>query len=155
MDTAKIYIELSNDIREWMADNSLSMEDILEKEGIDATVQPGMIPCADEHGSRAKDVVPIILQYGGAVSAVLFAVSHFMKTWLNRPVYETWEELEEIRDKDGNVLLDKKGNPQMKTVRKHVLSEPGKSDKKEKIDLNAGLKGIIMKLSSEEKQVRE
>ena len=150
----KIYVEFSDDIREWMADNGQSVEDILEKEGIDADVEHGIIP-VEKEGSRTKDVVPvIILASGGALSGVLFAVSRCMKIWLNRRIYESWEELEEIRDKDGNMLLDKKGNPQMKTVRKHFVYEPGKSDKKEKIDLDAGLKGVIMRIDSEEKQVK-
>ncbi len=154
METAKIYVEFSDDIQEWMADNGLSVEDILEKEGIDADVEHDIIP-VEKDGSRTKDVVPvIILASGGALTSVLFAVSHCMKIWLNRPIYTSWEELEEIRDKDGNVLLDKKGNPQMKTVHKHFVNEPGKSDKKEKIDLKAGLKGLIMKIGSEEKQVK-
>ncbi len=155
METTKIYVELSDDIREWMADNGLSIEDVLEKEGVNATVESGVIPLENDEAGRTKNIVSIILADAAAVTVTLIAISHCMRSWLNRPIHETWDELEEIRDKEGNVLLDKKGKPIMKTVRKHVLIEPGKSDKKEKISLNAGLKGLIFGISTEEKQVRK
>ncbi len=155
MDDTKVYVSMSDDILAWMADNDLSIQDVLDKAGIDAEVDEGVLPTAGDAGSRTKDVVPIILADGAAITAVLMAVSHFMRSWWNRPIYETWDELEEIRDPDGNVLLDKDGNPRMKMVRKHVLIEPGKNDRKEKINLQAGLKGLIFGISSEQKQVQE
>jgi hypothetical protein len=154
METAKIYLDLSEDILAWMADNGLSIEDVLEKEGIDAEVVEGVIPVDGQSGGRTKNVVPIILASAGGASAILFAVSHCLKTWLNRPIYESWEELEEIRDENGKIMVDKDGNPRMKTVRKHVLVEPGKTDKKEKIDLKAGLTGIVLGMNTEEKQIQ-
>ena len=154
VDETKIYLDLSPDILAWMADNGLSIEDVLEKEGIDAEVVEGVMPGDDQTGSRTKNVVPIILASAGAVSAILFAVSHCMRSWLNRPIYESWEELVEIRDENGKVMLDNQGNPQMKTVRKHILVEPGKTDKKEKIDLKAGLTGLVLGMNTEEKQIR-
>ena len=154
METAKIYLDLSEDILAWMADNGLSIEDVLEKEGIDAEVVEGVMPVDGESGSRTKEVVSIILANAAAVTAILFAVSRCMRTWLNRPIYESWEELEEIRDEDGKVMLDKDGNPMMKMVRKHVLVEPGQGETREKIDLKAGLKGLVLNMNTEEKRVK-
>jgi hypothetical protein len=117
-------------------------------------VVEGVIPVDGQSGGRTKNVVPIILASAGGASAILFAVSHCLKTWLNRPIYESWEELEEIRDENGKIMVDKDGNPRMKKVRKHVLVEPGKTDKKEKIDLKAGLTGIVLGMNTEEKQIQ-
>lgn len=148
----KIYVEMADDLLAWLADNGLSVEDVLEKEGVDASVEIGVVPLADGGEGRAKDVVPIILASGGAISAVLVALSHCMKTWLNRPILTTWEELEEIRDENGSVLLDEKGAPRMKTVRKHFVQELKPGEMKQKIDLKAGVAGIRVKLDTEERQ---
>lgn len=153
--STKIYLDVSEDIRQWMTDNGLSFEDVLSRQDIDAALDSGVMPIENDAGGRTKDIVPVVLASTGGVTAVLVAISHFMRIWLNRPIYETWEELEEIRGPEGNVLVDKKGLPIMKTVRKHVLIEPGKNDKKEKISLKAGLKGLIFGISSEEKQARD
>ncbi|GAB6145660.1 hypothetical protein [Desulfocicer niacini] len=149
-ESVKIYIELSDDIREWMEDNYLSIEDILEKGDIDAQVEKEIIPCQDERSGRTKDLVPVILASGGAITAVLFALSHCMKTWINRPVHYTWEEMKEIRDENGKVIK-KNGIPQMKSVRKHFVHDFSPERKKEKIDLDANVKGIHLKMDTEER----
>ncbi len=55
MEETRIYVELSDDIRQWLADNGLSVADILEKKGIDAEVVSGAIPAGDEDGHRTRD----------------------------------------------------------------------------------------------------
>jgi hypothetical protein len=153
MVTSRIYVELSPDIQEWMADNGVSIQDILKKENIDADVEAGVSPFSDESGARTKDVLPMILVNAASISTVLFAISHCLKTWLDRPIYSIYEEAEEIRDKDGNVLLDEQGAPQMKTVRKHVVLQPGKSDKKANAEVAFG--PFVAKFSTEEKKLPE
>ena len=71
-DTTMADVVFSDEIREWLADNDVSMEDILKEAGI-----------------------------GGAISAVFLAVSRVLNTWLRHPIYDSWEALEEIRDRRG------------------------------------------------------
>lgn len=155
MEKVKIFLEISDDILEWMADNHLSIEDILEKEGIEAEVEHGIPPDAGQGASRSKDLTPILCASAFALPATLFALGHCLKTYLNKPIHSTWEEDEEIRDQNGEVLLDRKGNPQMKRVRKHFTWAPGKGNKKEEVDLKAGAKGLVLGIRTEEKESKK
>lgn len=54
MSDTKIYLELSDEIQAVLADNGLSVEDILRREDIDASVSHGLPPCEPEEGARSN-----------------------------------------------------------------------------------------------------
>ena len=41
MDDTRVYVSMSDDILAWMTDNDLSIQDVLDKAGIDAEVYEG------------------------------------------------------------------------------------------------------------------
>ncbi|OQY56464.1 MAG: hypothetical protein B6245_18290 [Desulfobacteraceae bacterium 4572_88] len=132
----KVYIELDDELRELPADNEMDISDILENEGIDAEIRTGVVPYQEEDGARTKNLTPeLILAGAGGMMTASFAISKVLRELHRKPIYETWEELEEIRDADGKVLTNKKGEPMMKTVRKHVFIDPDKGSKKDQVEM--------------------
>ena len=62
MPETKIYMEFDEKLQEVMADNQLTISDILRQDSIKAKVTNGMTPYEDEEGARPKELVTIILE---------------------------------------------------------------------------------------------
>lgn len=155
MPKMKIFIELSDDLMELLSDNNLSVDYILDSEDIDAEVGSGASPYQKEKGAKTRDLITVVSIIGAsstAVIAIAYAVTTVLETLQKKPIYQTYWELEEIRKKDGGVILDKDGNPVMKKVKKYILLEPGNGDKKDGFEISSGLKGLVMKFSTEKKR---
>jgi hypothetical protein len=79
MSDTKIYLDLSTEIQELLADNEISIADILQQENIDVSdVTEGVMPQKSEDGTRTKDLVPIILAGSAAVTAIAYAISKIL-----------------------------------------------------------------------------
>ncbi len=79
MSDTKIYLDLSTEIQELLADNEISIADILQQENIEVTdVTEGVMPQKSEDGARTKDLVPIILAGSAAVTAIAYAISKIL-----------------------------------------------------------------------------
>ena len=137
MPETKIYIEISKEFQQLLVENSLTLEDIIQQQGIDANLQYDTLPDNDEYGSRTRDLVPVILAGSAAVLAVSTAISQLLNTLYAKPYFvEYWAE-EELRNGDGDILLDKDGKPQTKFVKKHEIIEPSKSQTAKTLDIAA------------------
>lgn len=146
-----IYIELSDDVAEIMADNRLSIEDILHQEGIDATVSSGMLPVQTEEGARSKDIVTIVTAGSILISAIAFAISKVISAIANRPQRVEYDELVELRDAEGNIITDDYyGKPLFKRVKRVALLTPAQKSEFEATFDPAN--GITMKISSEQEE---
>lgn len=152
MSTTKIFLELSSDVQGALADNGLSVEDVLEQNSIEATVTQGVLPAQLEEGARTKDVVTIILASSTAIAAIGFAISQVLNTIHNKPhVVEYYENIE-LRDADGQILKDKKNNPIFKVVKRQEILEPQKHERKMNFEASFDLtNGIVMKFGSQDK----
>jgi hypothetical protein len=153
MSETKIYLELSNEIQELLADNDLSIKDILQREEIDAIVTQGIPPFQAEDGARTKDVITIVLAGSFAVAAISFAISQVLNTLHHKPYFVEYYENVELRDAKGSVLKDREGNPLFKTVKRHEILEPSKENQKKEFEAKFSLvNGIVIKFGSEEKK---
>ena len=153
MEETTIYLELSEDIEELLSENDISIEDILERENIEANVSGGVAAYQSEEGARTKDVVTIILAGSAAVAAISFAISQVLHEIYNKPHFVEICENEEIRDAEGNIMFDKDGKPQFKPVKRYELIEP---QKKRELEFSVGLKnGVVIKVKSEGKTTQE
>lgn len=149
MSNQKIYLNLSNEIQQSFAENSISITDILEQNNIDLNVEYGIMPNSQEEGSRTKDLVPIILASSVAILSISMAISQILSVVYDKPHFvEYWAE-EELKNSNGDILLDKDGNPQTKLVQKYELIEATKKDKEKKLGISTG--NIMIKFSSKEK----
>jgi hypothetical protein len=81
-DTKNIYLDLSEDIQRLLADNEITIEQILQQENIEVeNVTEGVIPDEfEEKGVRTKDLVPLILASSALIASIGFAISKVVNT---------------------------------------------------------------------------
>jgi hypothetical protein len=153
MTTTKIYLEISDEIQGILADNGLSVEDILRQEAIEATVTHGVPPYQSEEEARTKDVVTIILAASVAIPAIGFAISQVLNTLHDKPYFVEYYENVELRNEKGKILTDKDGNPLFKTVKRHELLEPRKENQKREFEARFSLaNGVVIKFGTKEEE---
>ncbi len=81
MSDTHIYLDLSTEIQQQLADNEISIEDILQRENVEVSnVTEGVMPKESEEGARTRDLVPVILASSAAVAAIGFAISKVLNT---------------------------------------------------------------------------
>ena len=150
----KIYLELPPELEQLLNDNDLSVDEILRQQNVPAKVTYGVLPDEPEAGVRSKDPAMIILASAAMALAVGSAISRVLRTLQRRPQLVEYYELVELEDSKGNVLLDKKGKPQLKRLKKYELLEPRKEDSNQSLEINLNpANGLVIKFGSAEKQM--
>src|SRR5437588_10162827 len=103
----KIYLDLPDDIQFLFEENQISIEGVLANLDTDHKVTYESPPYQEEVGVRTKDLVTVIIAASAAaVMAISFAISQVIDTLQRRPYFVEVHEIEEIRDSDGNVVID-------------------------------------------------
>lgn len=154
-DVKEIYLELSEEIRKLLAQNNISIKDVLRRENIDADISYAESPFAADGTIKTRDIVTIIAVSSVAFSLVAPAFVKIINELKNDPeiVRETWFELEPVIDpKTGEVLRDKKGEPIFNKIPQMEISQirPQKSKAAVKLDIAKVLK---IDFSSEDKEI--
>jgi hypothetical protein len=150
----QIYLELPPELQQLLSDNGLSVDEILRQQNIPAEVTYGVLPDELEAGTRSKDPAMIILASAAAALAVGLAISQVLHTLQRQPQLVEYYELVELKDAKGNILLDKKGKPQLKRVKKYELLEPRKEDSNQSLEIGLNpANGLVIKFGSTEKQM--
>jgi hypothetical protein len=81
MSDTKIYLDLSEEIQQLLADNETSIADILQDENIEVSdITAGVMPQESEEGARTREVVTIILASSAAVAVIGFTISNVLNT---------------------------------------------------------------------------
>ena len=152
-DEVRIYLELAPELQQALDDNGINMEDILREAGVDARMSHDVLPLYNEDGVQSRDLTQVItLLAGGAfagstlIATVGFTVSKILNTVYNKPIHVQYKEPVELRNADGNVILDKQGNPVFKLVPRHEILQPQQSSKDA---FMADLKKMVLTISSE------
>ena len=146
MPETKVYLELSEEFEEFFFDNKISIEDILERNGIKAKITSEVVPYQVEDGARTKDLVPVILAGSTAIAAISFAISQILHEIYNKPHLVEIYENQELRDANNNVLLNDFGSPQLIPVKRYELHETHQT---RELEFSLGLKnGIVIKIKS-------
>ncbi|WPD21340.1 MAG: hypothetical protein SD837_14165 [Candidatus Electrothrix scaldis] len=152
-DEIKIYLELAPELQQALDDNGISISDILREAGIDARLSHDVLPLQNEAGVQSRDLKQVItLLVGGAlagsalIGTIGFTVSKTLNTVYNKPIHVEYQEPVELRNADGNVVLDKQGNPVFKLVTRHQILQPQQSNKDA---FMADLKKMVLSISSE------
>lgn len=150
----QIYLELPPELQQLLNDNGLSVDEILRQQNCPAEVNYGVLPDEPEAGARSKEPVMIILASAAAALAIGSAISQVLHTLQRKPQVAEYYDLEELKDAKGNVLLDKKGKPQLKRVKKYELLEPRKEDNNKSLEIGLNpVNGLVIKFGSAEKQM--
>jgi len=149
----KIFLEFDDELQKILIENQLKISDVLRNEGVEASFTYGIAPYQMEEGTRTKEVVTIILASSLLVASIGYAVSRVLNEINNKPHYVDYYENVELRDKNGNILIDEEGKPFFKKVRKQKIIQPRGREVKDLFEANFDLKnGIVMKFGSELKQ---
>jgi hypothetical protein len=153
---AKIYLDLSDDIRFLFEENQISLEEVLTNSGIDHKLTYESPFSLEEDNGRTKNLVVVIVAASTAVLAISFALSEIISTLQRKPHVIEIHNIEEIRDSEGNIVKDVQGRPLLKAVKKYELLEPRREDKIKEFEIHFNIKdGIVIKVRSEEKQSPE
>ena len=146
MTEVKIYLKLSEEIEQILAENSIGIVDVLQNENIDAEVTYGVLPSMLEQEERTKDIVAIILAGTAAVFSISYAISKILNTIYNKPYLVEVFDYEESKDSQGKIIV--------KEVKKYQLIEPRKEERKNDFEFNFDIKnGLVIKVSSQEKEL--
>lgn len=145
----EIYVEFSDDILDFLNSNNISLEDMLVSKQLNLSVSEKISPYLDEKEGRSKDVVLVILASSVAIISIAYAISSVLHEIYNRPhVIEIFEDIE-IRDKNGNLVLDEYGNILVKRVRKTEIVKPSRESIENEVNLNMDLKkGLSVKFKT-------
>ena len=149
MALTKIYVELPHEVEQFMADNRISLQDVMDRENIDCEFKHAQSPYPPESGSNTRDLVLVIIAGAAVVTAISSAISTLVSTAYRKPYFVEYEELEEVRDKDSSILLDPRGNPVFKTVKKHKIVEPLSRKIENYVNIE-GPGGIVLRFGSKE-----
>ena len=152
MGSIKIYLEFDKVLEQALAENHLSIADILQHENVEAKVTHGVSPYPVENGARTKDVVTIILVSSIAIGSVGFAISQILNAIYNRPHFREYEELVELRDGEGNILFDKECQPIFKSVKHQKIIVADKQEEMTMFEAKFSvLNGLIIRFGAEKK----
>jgi len=154
MSVTKIYLDLTEELQQLLSENQTSIADILKHENIEAKFAYGKIPDYEDQEGRSKDVVTIILASSAAIVAIGIAISIVLHTLNRKPHLVQVEELVELRDAGGNLLLDATGTPQFKRIKKYELLEPRPEDSGKNFEMENKDGSFVLKVSAETKQIK-
>ena len=86
--------------------------------------------------------------------AIGMAISQVLSVLHRKPYLVQYDELVELRDTKGNILLDETGKPQLKREKRYELLEPRKEDVEKTFEVSWKPKhGLVLKFGSREKQL--
>jgi len=153
MTTTKIYLELDDDILQFVESN-IDISDVLKTENIDAEVTYGVEPYLSEEGARTKDIVSIIVASSAALATISFVISQVLNAYYRKPYFVEFYEIHELKDASGNFVLDQEGKPQYEKIKKHQIIEPKKESTIQHFEFQFSfLNGVVIKFSSQVKDI--
>jgi hypothetical protein len=152
----KIYIDLPSEIEELFAENLISISQLLRDNNVEEIkdITTVAAPYKQEDGSTSKDAVTLIIAGSVALTSITFAITSIINILYKKPYFVEYDELVELRDKDGNIIFDKEKKPIFKAVKKYELVEPRKENKKSEIlSIFNPLKGVVLKVKNEKREL--
>lgn len=152
-DTIEIYLELSEEVRKLLAQNNISVNDVLRRANIDADISYAESPLATDEAVKTREIVTVIVVSAVAFSLVAPALVKIINALKNDSEIsrETWYELKPvINPKTGEALHDKKGNPIFNKVPHLELSQAKQKDTKTNVKLDIA-KILSISFSTEDK----
>jgi len=149
MDTINMYIDIDPELTGLLNKQGITLEQVVQNKFPHLKINYGTLP-EPEQNDQTKDVVPIIIASSAAISAIIYAISKLLDTYYHRPHYCEWDELEEIKEND-KIMKDKNGNPVYKVKRQHKIFSPESKNNQDSLEVDAGIKGVVLRVSSKTK----
>lgn len=140
-----IYLDIDPALQQLLDENQIDLKEVLTQENIDAEIQTSPLPVVSA-GAKSKDIVTLVIASGAAISLISLAISKLLHTLHQKPHWVEYEEPVELRDAQGNILLDKDGKPLFKIVKKSEFIVPPSKNKQSDFEVNFTLQtGIIIR----------
>lgn len=152
MSKTKIYLKLSSEVENILADNEMNIEDILESNNIELDEITRIVsPYHSEEDARSKDLVTLIVASSASIATIGFTLSKVLKEFFRKPQIVEIYENRELLDQHGNLIFDDSGNPIFKPVKRYEILQPEQNSSKYDFEFSFGLKnGFLIRLKSEE-----
>lgn len=154
MQKTNIYVDYSDDIEKQLIDNNIDIPSILRSENFDIDVSYKPIPLQNTTGFRDKDLALVILASSTACIAIGIAVSSVIRACYRKPYLVKFSELIELRNTNGEIVLDSDGNPVMKIKESYELIEPREENANISFKVDSSSNGIVVRFQSEESQIQ-
>lgn len=141
-ETTPIHVHSSTEIEEALADNGVTIADLLAQQGVPLETEVGSDPASGDDGN--KEAVTIILATAGLVMAATPLLKRGIRPLVHKSVVATERVLVPVEDSQGNVVRDAEGQPVLRWIDRSRLIESAASDPNQKIEISGF--GIELKL---------
>ena len=147
MNKNTFFVEFDDEIQRLLADNELSVREILQRADIDAEVTQGLAPYKSPD---SKELTTIILASGVSALLISAGIAKVLNAIFNRTRVVEFSDIVEVRDASGNIAKDKKGRPMFKKVKRLVIVNPHEHPTSNKLEASFGTDGVALKFSDSE-----
>jgi hypothetical protein len=133
----RIFISLSPEVQELLADNEIDLVSELQNRGLDVEGEHGRLPGGDV---RTKDVTLIILASAAVIGTLGMTIANILDAiGRNRKALVTEKEWVPVVSPNGEVVRDANGDPMLQWVEKHRLLEAQQTAQaKSTVEVSAG-----------------
>lgn len=122
-----LYILVDENILAAFLENNDSIQDVINRLETDASLKLDFSPLIMEDGSKTKGIVEVITVSLVMAPFIIRELTRAMQIYFDstrHQVVDAYWESEEIRDAEGNPVIDRNGQPYMKLVRKRMHFKP-------------------------------
>ncbi|MBP1468914.1 hypothetical protein EYB53_024610 [Candidatus Chloroploca sp. M-50] len=146
-DQQEALVFLAPEIQELLADNQISLEALLRRQGVDVQLRFGQDPTVG-HENKHKDPVTIIVASSVVIAALTPLLVRAFETLAYKPVVVREQVIVPVEDSQGNVVRDAQGNPLLQWVdRTRVIETSSRPQEEASADIKGPL-GISIKFKS-------
>lgn len=141
MDLSAIFIDVSESDKQLLDENHVDITEIITNENFEGTISYEENPIKKELGVNSKDLLPTLMTKLSdplVIISIGYTINQILKKIYDRPRFVKFIELQELRDKDNNILLDENGKPTYKEILHHELIEPREKKESNNIEISGG-----------------
>jgi hypothetical protein len=131
MNEVKFFVELPQEMEQWLIQNETSLARLLRQQGVEVRESHEPNPFRQEDGNAVgRDLNLVLTATSAAIVIVALGVvaDNILKTWNKKSVVEIHRSLLVVRDAKGNVVFGKDGEPLYELEETPVLLEPRAQD---------------------------
>ncbi len=157
MDEVKIFVELPQEVENWLIQNEISLARLLRQQGVEARESHELNPFRQEDGNatgRDLKLVLTVTSVAAAIAAVGIVADNILKTINKRPVLHISHIERVVRDAKGNVVFGKDGQPLYELEEKPILLEPRAIDSTAGVQFKFGDK-VLLVIGSSHQEIKQ
>ncbi|MCG8432019.1 MAG: hypothetical protein MJA29_12720 [Candidatus Omnitrophica bacterium] len=131
MEQTKLFLELPPEVEKYLGQHRTNLTQLLKDEGVTVSERHEISPFkagGDDDGHVAqRDICLVLVSTAGAavvISALGIAVNNILKTMNKKPTMRIAYRRRIVKDEQGNVVFNSKGNPIYETDEMPVMLEP-------------------------------